>query len=249
MSPSRALIAEDEPRLREQLAERLAKLWPELEVAAMVGDGIEAVQALDRYQPNILFLDIQMPGLSGLEIARYASNRCHVAFITAYDEYAVAAFEQGAVDYVLKPFTAARLATTIARLKERLVSPPADLSELLERLSGIANQGSYLRWINASVGKIVKLITVDEICYFQADNKYTLVVTPHVESLIQKTIKELSDELDPQIFWQIHRSTVVNVNAIESVERNVRGRVSVKLKDRKESLPVADAYVHLFRRM
>jgi DNA-binding LytR/AlgR family response regulator len=249
MMRPRALIAEDEPHLREQLAERLAKLWPELEVAAMVGDGTDAVHALDQHRPNILFLDIQMPGLSGLEVARYASNRCHVAFITAYDEYAVAAFEQGAVDYVLKPFTAARLATTVGRLKEKLVSPPADLSELLARLSGIANQGSYLRWINASVGKVVKLITVDEVCYFQADNKYTLVVTPHTESLIYKTIKELSEELDPQVFWQIHRSTVVNVNAIANVERNVRGRVTVKLKDRKESLPVADAYVHLFRRM
>jgi DNA-binding LytR/AlgR family response regulator len=249
MMRPRALIAEDEPRLREQLAERLTKLWPELELAAMVGDGIDAVQALDRHQPNILFLDIQMPGLSGLEVARYASNRCHVAFITAYDEYAVAAFEQGAVDYVLKPFTAARLATAIGRLKERLLSPPPDLSELLVRLSGIATQGSYLRWINASVGKVVKLITVDEICYFQADNKYTLVVTPHSESLIHKTIKELADELDPQVFWQIHRATVVNVNAISNVERNVRGRVSVKLKQRKESLPVSDAYVHLFRQM
>jgi DNA-binding LytR/AlgR family response regulator len=249
MLKPRALIAEDEPRLREQLGERLAQLWPDLEVAAMVGDGMEAVQALDRLRPNILFLDIQMPGLSGLEVARYASNRCHVAFITAYDEYAVAAFEQGAVDYVLKPFTAARLATTIGRLKERLVSPPADLSELLARLSGVATRGTYLRWINASVGKIVKLITVDEVCYFRADNKYTLVVTPNTESLIYKTIKELSDELDPQVFWQIHRSTLVNVNAIANVERNVRGRVSVKLKDRKDSLPVADAYVHLFRRM
>lgn len=245
----RALIAEDEPRLREQLAERLANLWPELEIAAIVGNGVDAVQALDRHRPNILFLDIQMPGLSGLDVARYASNRCHVAFITAYDEYAIAAFEQGAVDYVLKPFTTARLATAIGRLKDRLVVPPADLSELLARLSGIANQGSYLRWINASVGKVVKLITVDEICYFQADNKYTLVVTPQSESLIQKTIKELSDDLDPQIFWQIHRSTLVNVNAIASVDRNVRGRVSVKLKERNESLPVADAYVHLFRKM
>ena len=249
MSKPRALIAEDEPRLREQLAERLAKLWPELDISAMVGDGIEAVQTLDRQRPNILFLDIQMPGLSGLEVARHASNRCHVAFITAYDEYAIAAFEQGAVDYVLKPFTTARLASTIGRLKDRLVLPPADLSELLARLSGIANQGSYLRWINASVGKVVKLITVEEISYFQADNKYTLVVTPQSESLIQKTIRELSDELDPQVFWQIHRSTVVNVNAIASVERNVRGRVSVRLKERKESLPVADAYVHLFRKM
>jgi len=249
MLQPRALIAEDEPRLREQLAERLAKLWPELDISAMVGDGIEAVQALDRQRPNILFLDIQMPGLNGLEVARHASNRCHVAFITAYDEYAIAAFEQGAVDYVLKPFTTDRLVTTINRLKDRLVSPPADLSELLARLAGIANQGSYLRWINASVGKVVKLITVEEVCYFQADNKYTLVVTPQSESLIQKTIKELCDELDPQVFWQIHRSTVVNVNAIASVERNVRGRVSVRLKERKESLPVADAYVHLFRKM
>jgi DNA-binding LytR/AlgR family response regulator len=249
MMPPRALIAEDEPRLREQLAERLTKLWPELELAAMVGDGMDAVQALDRHQPNILFLDIQMPGLSGLEVARYASNRCHVAFITAYDEYAVAAFEQGAVDYVLKPFTAARLATTVGRLKDRLLLPPPDLSELLVRLSSIATQGSYLRWINASVGKAVKLITVDEICYFQADNKYTLVVTPQSESLIHKTIKELADELDPQVFWQIHRATVVNVNAISNVDRNVRGRVSVKLKQRKESLAVSDAYVHLFRQM
>ena len=245
----RALIAEDEPRLREQLAERLARLWPELEVATMVGDGLDAVQALDRHQPNILFLDIQMPGLSGLEVARYASNRCHVAFITAYDEYAVAAFEQGAVDYVLKPFSAARLATTVGRLKDRLLLPPPDLSELLVRLSSIANQGSYLRWINASVGKAVKLITVDEICYFQADNKYTLVVTSDQESLIRRPIKELIDELDPNTFWQIHRSTIVNVHAIAGVVRDLRGRTQVRLKRRDELLIVSDAYAHRFRQM
>jgi DNA-binding LytR/AlgR family response regulator len=249
MMQPRALIAEDEPRLREQLAERLSTLWPELELVAIAGDGAEAVQWLERHRPNILFLDIQMPSLSGLEVARCASNRCHVAFITAYDEYAVAAFEQGAVDYVLKPFTTARLAVTVSRLKERLQLPPPDLSELLVRLSGINNKGSYLRWINASVGKGVKLITVDEVCYFQADSKYTLVVTPQSESLIHKTIKELTQELDPEIFWQIHRATVVNVNAVANVERNVRGRVSVKLKQRKESLAVSDAYVHLFHQM
>jgi DNA-binding LytR/AlgR family response regulator len=249
MTQPHALIAEDEPRLREQLAERLTTLWPELELVAMARDGIEAVHALDRHRPNILFLDIQMPGLSGLEVARSASNRCHVAFITAYDEYAVAAFEQGAVDYVLKPFTTARLATTVGRLKERLQLPPPDLSELLARLAGIANKSSYLRWINASLGKGVKLITVDEVCYFQADNKYTRVVTPQSESLIQKTVKELTQELDPEVFWQIHRATVVNVNAIANVERSVRGRVSVKLKQRRESLAVSDAYVHLFHRM
>jgi DNA-binding LytR/AlgR family response regulator len=249
MLQPRALIAEDEPHLREQLAERLTELWPELELVASVGDGNDAVCALDQHKPNILFLDIQMPGLSGLDVARYASNRCHVVFITAYDEYAVAAFDQGAVDYVLKPFNAARLAVAVGRLKEKLATPPADLSELLLRLSGIAHQGSYLRWINASLGKAVRLITVDEICYFQADNKYTRVVTPHAESLIRKPIKELVEELDPALFWQIHRSTVVNVNAIESVARNARGRVSVKLKQRAESLPVSDVYVHLFHQM
>lgn len=249
MTQPRALIAEDEPRLREQLAERLARLWPELELVATVGDGYNALRALEQHRPNILFLDIQMPGLSGLEVARCASSYCHIVFITAYDEYAVAAFEQGAVDYVLKPFTAARLAIAVGRLKDRLLLPPADLSEVLSRLSGIANQGSYLRWINASVGKVVKLITVDEICYFQADNKYTLVVTPQSESLIQKTVKDLVDELDPQVFWQIHRATVVNVNAIAEVQRNVRGRVAVRLRQRQESLAVSDAYVHLFRQM
>lgn len=249
MTRPRALIAEDEPRLREQLEERLNSLWPELDVIAMVGEGIAALHALEHHQPDILLLDIQMPGLSGLEVARAASSRCHVAFITAYDAYAVAAFEQGAVDYVLKPFSTARLATTVSRLKERLLSPPPNLGELVSRLSGIASQGSYLQWINAGVGKGVKLITVDEVCYFQSDNKYTLVVTPRSESLIQKPIKDLVDELDPQMFWQIHRATVVNVNAISNVERNVRGRMSVRLKQRPESLAVSDAYVHLFRQM
>lgn len=244
----RALIAEDEPGLRQQLAERLVALWPQLDLIASVGDGISAIEALEAHKPDILFLDIQMPALSGVEVARHA-NRCHVAFITAYDEYAVAAFEQGAVDYVLKPFTAARLAATVARLKERLALPPADLTELLVRLSSAANQGKYLRWINASMGKQVRLITVDEICYFRADNKVTLVVTPQSESVIQKTITELAEELDPQMFWKIHRSTVVNINAVANVERDVQGHLSVRLKQRQESLSVSPAYVHLFRAM
>ena len=249
MSRPRALIAEDEPRLREQLAERLANLWPELDLAAIVGDGLDALHELDRCRPEILFLDIQMPGMTGLEVARCASNRCHVAFITAYDEYAVAAFEQGAVDYVLKPFTATRLATTIGRLKERLASPPADLTDLLARLSGIASHGNHLRWINVSVGKAVKVITVDEICYFQADNKYTLVVTAQQQSLIRRPIKELIPELDPAQFWQIHRGTVINVTAIAGVHRDLGGQLRVKLKHRAESLPVSDPYVHLFKSM
>jgi DNA-binding LytR/AlgR family response regulator len=245
----RALIAEDEPLLRAQLKTRLLDAWPELELVGEAETGEQAFALINELKPDVVFLDIRMPAASGIDVARRLGGRFHIVFVTAYDEYAVAAFEQGAVDYVLKPFTAARLATTVGRLKDRLLLPPPDLSELLVRLSSIATQGSYLRWINASVGKAVKLITVDEICYFQADNKYTLVVTPQSESLIHKTIKELADELDPQVFWQIHRATVVNVNAIANVERNVRGRVSVKLKERKESLPVADAYVHLFRQM
>ena len=190
-----------------------------------------------------------MPGLCGLEVARAASDQCHIVFVTGYSQYAVAAFEQDAVDYVLKPFDAARLVITVDRLRERLLSPPADLSELLHRLPGITKQRGYLRWINASMGKGVKLVTVDEICYFQASNKYTSVVTAHSDLLIIKSIKELSDELDPQIFFRIHRSTIVNLNAIEKVERNARGGVLIKLKQREESLRVAEAYVHLFRRM
>src|SRR5882672_7828393 len=181
MKTPTAVIAEDEPLLRAELRETLAALWPELEVVAEAEDGLQAMRALLSHQPQLLFLDIEMPGMTGLQVAAQASRKCHVVFVTAYDKYAVAAFEQGAVDYVLKPFTAARLALTVARLKERLLSPPPDLSELVVRLSGIANQGSFLRWINASVGRGIKLITVDEICYFQADNKYTLVVTPQSE--------------------------------------------------------------------
>lgn len=244
----RALIAEDEPRLREQLVERLGALWPELEIVAAVGDGIEALHGLEQLRPNVLFLDIQMPRMTGLDVARHASSRCHVAFLTAYDEYAVAAFEQGAVDYILKPFDSARLALAVARLKERLRERPADLSELVLRLASTFQGDGYLHWITASVGKIVKLVTVEEVCYFRADSKYTAVVTPDAELLITKPIKELSEELDPRMFWQIHRSTLVNVNAIASVDRTVR-RVSLTLKQRPETLPVSEPYVHRFQQM
>jgi len=247
---TRAILAEDEPVLREELAEMLAALWPELDIAAKVGDGIAALRALDELHPDVMFLDIQMPGLSGLDVARQAGGRCHIVFVTAYDQYAVAAFEQGAVDYVLKPFYAGRLVTTIARLREKLATPPVDLSRMLSLLSANGSAGrQYLRWINASRGNAVRLITVEEIVYFKADSKYTCVFTNDGESLIRKTIKELTDELDPSSFWQIHRSTLVNVNAIDSVLRDMRGRVQVKLKSRKELLPVSESYAHLFRSM
>jgi DNA-binding LytR/AlgR family response regulator len=250
MTSLRAVIAEDEPILGEELAEVLASLWPELTIAAKVADGVAALRALEEFSPQVMFLDIQMPGLSGLDVARQAGNRCHIAFITAYDQYAVDAFEQGAIDYVLKPITPARLLTSIKRLKEKLDGPPQDFSRLLAQLGTTGGMGrQYLRWINATRGSAVRLITVDEILYFMADAKYTMVLTADGESLIRKTIKELTDELDPSVFWQIHRSTVVNVNAVESVVREMGGNVRVRLKNRKELLPVSGPYVHLFRSM
>ena len=244
-----AIIAEDETILRDELAEMLGSLWPELDLVAKVEDGVAALAALDKHSPDIIFLDIQMPRLTGLDVARQATHRCHVVFVTAYEEFAVNAFEQGAVDYVLKPFTAGRLATTVARLKSKLFSEPADLSRVLELLSQKNTGKAYLRWINASRGTAVRLITVEEILYFKADNKYTLVVTADGESLIRKTIRELNDELDPAVFWQTHRSTVVNVNAIDSVVRDISGHPQVRLKSRRELLPVSDQYAHRFKQM
>ena len=250
MGALKAVIAEDEPVLRVELRKTLTNLWPELIICAEAEDGVEALRALEEHAPDVLFLDIQMPGMSGLEVAKQASGKCHVAFVTAYDKYAVAAFEQGAVDYVMKPFSAARLATTVARLKEKMVSAPASLDGLLKALAQIANGAKeYLRWITASQGDELRIITVEEICYFQADAKYTLVVTPERESLIRRPIKELIEELDPQTFWQIHRGTLVNVNAVAGVQREIGGRMRVKLKQRKETLPVSESYMHLFKSM
>jgi len=249
MQQRKAVIAEDEPLLRAELRESLAKLWPDLAVCAEAEDGVEALHAIEQHDPDILFLDIQMPGLSGLEVARQAGSRCHVVFVTAYDKYAVTAFEQGAVDYVMKPFSPARLATTITRLKEKAGTAPANLEGLLQTLIRNSAPKEYLRWITASQGQELRLITVEEVCYFQADNKYTLIVTSHQESLIRRPIKELVQELDPAMFWQIHRGTVINVNAIAGVQRDLSGQLRVKLKERKETLPVSDPYVHLFKSM
>ena len=245
-----ALIAEDEPLLRGQLREMLRELWPELAIAAEAEDGAEALRALDHHLPDILFLDIEMPGASGLEVARRASGKCHVAFVTAYDKYAVAAFEQGAIDYVMKPFSRDRLATAVARLKGRLRSVPANLDALVdllaERVHGVR---PYLRWVAVSEGDDVRLITIEEICYFQADTKYTLAATADTQSLIRKPLKELLVELDPNVFWRIHRSTLVNVNAIAGVTRDLKGNLRVRLKQRRETLAVSETYAHLFRQL
>lgn len=248
MNPPSAIIAEDEPLLREELIEALAGLWPELSICAVAEDGIQAIAALNAHMPDVLFLDIQMPGMSGLEVAKAASRHCHVVFVTAYDQYAVAAFDEGAVDYVMKPFSAARLATAVLRLKARVNNTPANLDRLLQALSGRAAQAKpYLRWINVMQGQNIRLITVEQIFYFQADNKYTQVVAAEARPLINKSLRELMDELDPDVFWQIHRSTIVNVNWIAGVHRDFKGRLHVKLKDRTESLPVSEPYEHLFR--
>lgn len=245
-----AVIAEDEPVLRAQLTEMLGMAWPEITIVAAAEDGLEAIRALEEHDADVLFLDIQMPGASGLDVARRASGRHHVVFVTAYDQYAVAAFEEGAVDYVMKPLTAARLAAACGRVKARLQSTPAHLETLLDALARRVTQSQpHLRWINASLGAEVKLITVGEICYFQSDTKYTRVVTQEGESLIRKPLKDLLDELDPTMFWQIHRSTIVNVNAIASVSRNLAGHMAVKLKHREETLPVSQTFAHLFRQM
>jgi DNA-binding LytR/AlgR family response regulator len=246
----RAIIAEDEEVLREQLRERLSVLWPELRIAAEAEDGIAALRALEADTPDVLFLDIQMPGLSGLEVAHQASGRCHVVFVTAYDKYAIAAFDEGAVDYVLKPFSPARLATTIARLKQRIGGEPAKLERLLEKLdAALKAERGHLRWITAWLGNDVRLITIEEVAYFHADNKYTQVVTADAEALIRKSIKELADELDPELFWQIHRGTLVNVGAIAGVHRDFKGRLRVRLKNRKETLDVSEPYAHRFGHM
>lgn len=249
-SELRAVIAEDEAVLRDELRARVAALWPELEICALVADGQAALAALELHRPQVLFLDIQMPGLSGMEVARRASGRCHVIFVTAHDEFAVAAFEQGAVDYVMKPFATERLTLAIERMKARLSLQPADLEGLLETFAQrLVRPRAYLQWINASLGSDLRFITVDEVCYFRSDAKYTRVVTPAQESLIRRSVRELSAELDPDRFRQIHRSIIVNLGEIAGIQRDFRGRMQVKLKRRTESLPVSDPYAPLFRQM
>jgi len=245
-----AILAEDEPLLADELADLLARLWPQLQIVERVADGIGALHAVEAHRPDLAFLDIRMPLLTGLDVARQIAGRCHVALITAFDNHALEAFEAGAVDYVLKPFSAARLMVTVQRLKSRLERAPVNLADMA---AGEAPRESapprYLQWINASRGAAVRIITTDGILYFKADAKYTMVVTAEAEALIRKTIKELADELDPLVFWQVHRSTIVNVHAIDSVRRDDRGNLFLRLKQRSEMLPVSEAYAHRFRQM
>jgi len=252
-----AIIADDEPRLARYLQARLAALWPELVVAGIAANGPEAKALIDVEAPDIAFLDIRMPGMTGLEVAQSTPADTHVVFVSAYDQYAIAAFERAAADYLLKPVTDERLAQTVQRLRARLEAPPpardlaatlATLRELLPQLGGAAG-GERLAWIRASAGAQVRLIPVDDVAYFQSNDKYTSVFTAEGEALIRTPLRELLDQLDPARFWQVHRGTVVNVAQVAATHRDVAGRVTLSLKARPESVAVSRAFSHRFKQM
>jgi len=255
MTEIRAIIADDEEQLRSYLKSGLSTVWPELIICGEAENGKEALELIEKHRPDIAFLDIKMPGLSGMEVARKIAGTCRVVFITAYDQYAVEAFENEAIDYLLKPVTDKRLETTVKRLRKQIADThesPSDLAKTMERvLSALetTETSGYLRWIKVLHGDSIRLIPVDEIYYFQASDKYTLVMTREGESLIKKSIRELSEELDPDQFWQIHRGAIVNANQIAKVNRSLTGRLAIKLKDLPETLTVSRTYNHLFRQM
>jgi DNA-binding LytR/AlgR family response regulator len=243
-----ALIAEDEPLLRAQLKHRLAEAWPELAIVAEAATGTEAAAAFEAHPTDVAFLDIRMPERTGLEVARQIGQRAHVVFVTAYDEYAIAAFEEGAVDYLLKPVGPERVARLVERLKARLATAPLDLEALLARLAG-THGGGRLKWIRASLGNAMRMIPIDEVLYFQAEDKYTKVVTRDAEALIRKPIRELYEELDPEAFWQVHRATIVSLRAIVRVERDWRDQPVILLAGRPEKLTVSRTFAHRFKAM
>jgi len=275
---ARALIADDERLMREQLRARLAEVWPELEIVAEAKNGLEAVELTESHKPDLVFLDIRMPGMTGVEAARAIAQLpvdedanaaedgwrgCEVVFITAYDQYAIEAFEQGVVDYVLKPAERERLAVTVERIKKRLAqresgapaegedAPPPAMQQLLQKLAARMDPGKapQLRWIQATVGQNIQMIPVDEVLFFISDEKYTRVQTATIEALIRKPIKELIEELDAEVFWQIHRSTLVNTRFIAGVSRDLRGRQLVAVKGHPEKLEVSRSFTGLFKGM
>jgi DNA-binding LytR/AlgR family response regulator len=269
-APPRAVIADDERLLRDQLRARLGEVWPELEIVGEAKNGIEAVQLTEQLNPDLVFLDIRMPGMSGVEAARAIAQLpvaddggdgwpgCEIVFITAYDQYAIEAFEQGVVDYVLKPAERERLEVTVGRLKKRIADRGAgeapDISgmqQLLQKLTQKMHPGGApkLRWIQATVGASIQMIPVEDVLFFISDEKYTRVQTATLEALIRKPIKELVEELDADAFWQIHRSTLVNTRAIAGVTRDLRGRQLVSVRGHPEKLEVSRSYAGLFKGM
>jgi DNA-binding LytR/AlgR family response regulator len=245
----RALIADDEPNLAADLQRRLARLWPGLEIVGVVHDGLAAQQALTMLAPDVAFLDIRMPGMSGLDAARAAQANCRVVFVTAYDDHAVEAFDQAAVDYLLKPVSDERLARCVERLQQHGTVAPDALLMRLQQLLATQVKPKPLRWLRAQVGQAVRMVAVDEVCYFQSTDKYTAVYTRDAEMLLRIPLKELLAQLDPEIFWQVHRGTVVNVRQIVSAQHDMLGRITLTLRDRVETITVSRSYTHLFRQM
>jgi DNA-binding LytR/AlgR family response regulator len=257
-----ALIADDEPLLREALQRQLAIVWPELEIVAVARNGREAVRLFDERHPDICFLDVHMPGVSGVDAANHIGRRAHLVFVTAYDHYAVQAFAQGALDYLLKPVEQARLTETVSRLKERLqASRPAinteqllqQLSEQLAKLQSGGGKTEALRWIRAQTGKTVRLIAVGDVDYLRSDAKYTLVAWRDggkpADVVVRTPLRELVEQLDAEQFVQVHRSVVVNLRAISHVKRHDNETAQIHLKGRDDVLPVSRNYLHLFRQM
>jgi DNA-binding LytR/AlgR family response regulator len=249
-----AVIADDERLMREQIIDRLKEAWPELQIVGEASNGNEALAIVQSEEPDIVFLDIRMPGMDGIQAARALAGRVHVVFVTAHDEYALSAFEHGAIDYLLKPPEPQRVALTCERLRARLEQAPDPMNDLLAQLSQRLGAGGvkpreYMRWVQASVGANIRMIPTSDILFFRAEDKYTRVQTERFEALIRKPIKELIDELDPDEFWQIHRSTVVRVDAVEQVSRDFRGRQIVHVKGSAQKLEVSRSFNHLFKQM
>jgi DNA-binding LytR/AlgR family response regulator len=247
----RALIAEDEAHVAVDLRARLLQLWPELEVIGIAPNGPEALARLESEKPEIAFLDIKMPGMSGIEVVQQLNHRCLLVFVTAYDQFAVAAFERAVVDYLVKPVSDERLAKTVARLQqavEKSVTP--DLATLVASLqSALGTPAGRIKWIKASLGEKLRLVAIDDVCYFQSADKYTSVYTRDAQLLIRTPIKDLIKQLDPEQFWQIHRATVVNVRQVLTASADDRGLLTLRLRDRPESLAVSRTFTHLFKQM
>jgi DNA-binding LytR/AlgR family response regulator len=255
MQEVRAIIADDEKQLRSHLKSMLLKVWPDLIICGEAINGREALELIEKQRPDVAFLDIRMPGLSGMEVAGKVAGSCWVVFVTAYDQYAIEAFENEAVDYLLKPVTRERLEKTVRRLKDQIASstkPPSDFSEIVSRLIAKVQDietPDYLQWLKVQQGDGIRLIPVDDVYYFKAADKYTMVITKEGESLIRIPIKDLADELDPDKFWRIHRGTIVNAGCISKVSRSLTGRSVIRLKDLPETLVVSRTYAHLFKQM
>jgi DNA-binding LytR/AlgR family response regulator len=246
---TKILIAEDEPLMRERLLDMLRDCWPDAQVVQVAENGNDAWDGFLEHEPDVVFLDIRMPGLSGLEVAERIGKAAHIVFVTAYDQYAVDAFDTGAIDYLLKPVQADRLERAIGRIRDKLAAPPADLGDILQRLKAALpdKQPEQLKWIRATVGKQIRLIDVQDVLFFQSDTKYTRVVMADSEALVKIPLKDLLGGLDRERFWQIHRGTVVNVRAVVAADRVDAERLEVIVRGCDEKLPVSRTFAHLFR--